>query len=230
TKRRGKILNFNDHQYTKKRSNKSTDKWRCRIRSCNSIIVLVRDASTVIHPPTDHSHVPDPIQAKVDEFKNTCKTRAREETTPISQIHEQELVKCSLKHNDISFLPSYSSIDSSFYREQLKNDPKSDLLESDSRVLVFDSKWGIEYLSEVDTWHMDGTFKTRPLLFAQLYIIHDYRNGYMIPTICTLTSDKSDDQAATTFNDYITDTYVDDDALFPSFIWNVHDLIITDQP
>ncbi|CAF1563135.1 unnamed protein product, partial [Didymodactylos carnosus] len=39
-----------------------------------------------------------------------------------------------------------------------------------------------------------------------------------------------DDPAATTFNDYITDTYVDDDAIFPSFIWNVHDLIITDQP
>ncbi|CAF1550909.1 unnamed protein product, partial [Didymodactylos carnosus] len=124
TKRRGKILNFNDHQYTKKRSNKSTDEWRCRIRSCNSIIVLARDASTVIHPPTDHSHIPDPIQAKVDEFKNTCKKRAREETIPISQIHKQELVKCSLKHNDISFLPSYSSIDSSFYRKRLKGYPK----------------------------------------------------------------------------------------------------------
>ncbi|CAF0980872.1 unnamed protein product [Didymodactylos carnosus] len=93
-------------------------------QSCNSIIVLARDASTVIHPPTDHSHTPDPIQAKVDEFKNTCKKRAREETTPVSQIHKQQSVKYSLKHNDVSFLPSYSSIDSSFYRERLKYCPK----------------------------------------------------------------------------------------------------------
>ncbi|CAF1441808.1 unnamed protein product, partial [Didymodactylos carnosus] len=193
-----------------------------------------------------------------------------------------------------------------------------DLRESDTRLLVFGSKWGIEYLSEVDTWHMDGTFKTRPLSFRQLYIIHGYRNGYMIPTVYALTSDKSgktyeqilktiieqankynivvepkravsdfeqaifnatggltsylkvshstctessinwsrgaiglaliplnivietwanimseytsDDSAATTFNDYLTDTCVDDDAIFQSFIWNIHDLIITGQP
>ncbi|CAF1666952.1 unnamed protein product [Didymodactylos carnosus] len=65
-----------------------------------------------------------------------------------------------------------------------------DLRESDTRLLVFGSKWGIEYLSEVDTWHMDGTSKTRPLSFRQLYIIHGYRNGYMISTVYALTSDK----------------------------------------
>ncbi|CAF1590827.1 unnamed protein product, partial [Didymodactylos carnosus] len=300
TKRGGKILNWNnlnDHQFTKKRSNKSADEWRCRIRSCNSIIVLACDASTVIHPSTDHSHTPDPIQAKVDEFKNICKNRAREETTRISQIHKEELVKCSLKYNDVSFLASYSTIDSSFYRVQLRNYPKlpksvsdltltgkwstdlrdnvfiiNDLRERDTYLLVFGSKWGIEYLSEVDTWHTD--------------------DGYMIPTIYALTSDKrrktyeqilrqllnkqinmvllliqtggltsylevgdpictessinclhsaiglaliplnilgktwanimpeytSDDPAVTTFNDYLADTYVDDDAIFPSFI------------
>ncbi|CAF1549241.1 unnamed protein product, partial [Didymodactylos carnosus] len=90
-------------------------------------------------PPTDHSHIPDPIQAKVDEFNNTCKKRAREETTPISQIPKQELVKCSLKHNDISFLPSYSSIDSSFYRERLKNYPKLPKSVSDLTLI---GKWG----------------------------------------------------------------------------------------
>ncbi|CAF1551838.1 unnamed protein product, partial [Didymodactylos carnosus] len=122
----GKILNFNDHQYTKKRSNKSTDDWRCRIRS---------DASTVIHPPTDHSHIP----AKVDKLKNMCKKRAREETTPISQIHKQESVKCSLTHNDISFLLSYLSIDSSFYRERLKNYPELPKSVSD---ITLTGKWG----------------------------------------------------------------------------------------
>ncbi|CAF1331627.1 unnamed protein product [Didymodactylos carnosus] len=74
------------------------------------------------------------------------KIRAREETTPISQIHKQELIKCSLKHNDVSFFPSYLSTDSSFYRERLKSYPKIPKSVSD---LTLTGKWSTDLRDDV---------------------------------------------------------------------------------
>ncbi|CAF4616249.1 unnamed protein product, partial [Didymodactylos carnosus] len=40
-------------------------------------------------------------------------------------------------------------------------------------------------------WHSDDTFKVRPLLFQQLYIIFGFNNGYMIPCAYSLTTKKN---------------------------------------
>jgi hypothetical protein len=56
------------------------------------------------------------------------------------------------------------------------------------RILIFGSQWNITFLSYCTRWHADGTFLTRPLLFAQIYIIFGYLDGFLIPCFYCLTS------------------------------------------
>ena len=41
-------------------------------------------------------------------------------------------------------------------------------------------------------WYMDGTFKTRPLLFAQLYVVHYQYHEHVIPGIFVLMERKTE--------------------------------------
>jgi hypothetical protein len=42
------------------------------------------------------------------------------------------------------------------------------------RVLIFASKTGLEILSKTVQWHANGTFKTAPKMFQQVYIIFGF--------------------------------------------------------
>ncbi|CAF1431473.1 unnamed protein product [Rotaria magnacalcarata] len=61
---------------------------------------------------------------------------------------------------------------------------------NNERLLMFGSQWSITFLSYCPRWHADGTFLTRPLLFAQICIIFGYFDGFVIPCIYCLTSKK----------------------------------------
>ena len=52
---------------------------------------------------------------------------------------------------------------------------------------MFASDWSINFLSSCSQWHSDRTYKCRPLLFAQLYIIFGFNNA-MIPCVYCLTT------------------------------------------
>lgn len=65
-------------------------------------------------------------------------------------------------------------------------------LDGKERLLIFASDWSIEFLGSCSQWHSDGTYKCRPLLFTQLYIIFGFSNK-MIPCVYCLTT-KQDEQ------------------------------------
>ena len=63
----------------------------------------------------------------VEEAVGRMKTRARKETTPITKIYSQEVVKPRLENPDISTsvcFPSLSNLNSSLYRQRMKNFPR----------------------------------------------------------------------------------------------------------
>ncbi|KAK4886442.1 hypothetical protein RN001_002713 [Aquatica leii] len=61
----------------------------------------------------------------------------------------------------------------------------------DNRILVFSTVRNLELLSNQHHWFGDGTFKTSPPLFAQLYTIHGLRNNVNIPLVFALLPNKS---------------------------------------
>ena len=69
------------------------------------------------------------------------------------------------------------------------------ILDGKDRLLMFASDWSIRFLGTCVQWHSDGTYKCRPLLFAQVYIIFGF-NNVMIPCVYCLTT-KQDEHVYT---------------------------------
>ncbi|XP_068245328.1 uncharacterized protein [Palaemon carinicauda] len=61
----------------------------------------------------------------------------------------------------------------------------------DKRILIFGTQKNLDYLSQASHWSLDGTFKTVPRIFLQLYTIHAFINNRSIPLIHALLPDKS---------------------------------------
>ena len=62
----------------------------------------------------------------------------------------------------------------------------------DNRFLLFGRTSAINQMSRSRMWYMDGTFKSRPLLFAQLYVIHYRYQEHVIPGMFVLMERKTE--------------------------------------
>ncbi|CAF2563274.1 unnamed protein product [Rotaria sp. Silwood2] len=216
TNRNALVLHYQGYQYTFKRKYKNTNEWRCRRRPCTTSISLCRDNKSIIREPDQHTCSPSsPQKIIVEKAVSRMRQRAAVETLPIPQIYSQEVVKNRIGKPDLdtgSIFPLLDSIDSTLYRQGAKNYPNvpkniHDLMIPDAwklgshgepfllvdeiygedRLLLFASDWSLKFLSSCSQWHSDGTYKCRPLLFAQLYIIFGF-NNMMIPCVYCLTT------------------------------------------
>lgn len=68
------------------------------------------------------------------------------------------------------------------------------------RILVFGTKEGLQLLNTSPKWYMDGCFKTKKSMFAQIFTIHVMVNDYSIPAIYAFLPDKSASTYVLLFN------------------------------
>lgn len=63
------------------------------------------------------------------------------------------------------------------------------------RILIFSTDGNLKVLEKCDHWFADGTFKTRPLLFDQLFVFHglldDGANRLCVPLVYCLTPNRT---------------------------------------
>ncbi|CAF0995559.1 unnamed protein product [Brachionus calyciflorus] len=139
---------------------------------------------------------------------NNVKKRTRSEQYPIKQIYPSEINKLITESKDLESIyekvPKYDSVKNGFYkvrREEMPRLPKEiseislnldrfcitsyskefllfDTLGTD-RIIAFASKIQLEILSKPTKWHIDGTFKSCPNLYYQLYTIHAWLDEEM---------------------------------------------------
>jgi hypothetical protein len=73
------------------------------------------------------------------------------------------------------------------------------------RILIFTTKNNIQHLSQATFWIMDGTFKTVPTIFCQLYSIHasvgTVDNSRILPLVYILMTRKTEELYKWLFND-----------------------------
>jgi len=69
---------------------------------------------------------------------------------------------------------------------------------------MFGTDWSLRFLSSCPQVHADGTFSTKPIIFAQIYIIFGFNNGFMIPCIYCLTTKRDEILYKKVFNHLIT--------------------------
>lgn len=57
---------------------------------------------------------------------------------------------------------------------------------AENRILLFSTEENLKFLSNANNWYVDGTFKTVPLIFNQLFTIHGVKKNFILTTcICT---------------------------------------------
>ena len=56
---------------------------------------------------------------------------------------------------------------------------------------MYATKEGLDILEKWDAWYVDGTFKTVPRLFLQLYTVHGLHQGTNIPLVYALLPSKT---------------------------------------
>ena len=76
--------------------------------------------------------------------------------------------------------------------ERTSDDKRFKLFDTndDDRIIAFCSDAGLQKLSKCDQWHVDGTFKSAPVIYYQLFIIHGFLFGFMFPCCYILVKNK----------------------------------------
>lgn len=150
----------------------------------------------------DHSCVPNLAEIEVRRKMEKCKKRAREDVSvPVSTIFNEELADIYSKGYDfVTCTPSYKSAKTALCRERRKTlgttenpDDANDINLTSSlltlqdgesflrldfknddgkRILVFGGEEAKRLLENGETFFFDGTFKSCPRQFSQLYTIH----------------------------------------------------------
>jgi|UniRef100_A0A2S2Q556 hypothetical protein len=62
---------------------------------------------------------------------------------------------------------------------------------SDDRILIFFTKENLELMIKCNNWFVDGTFKSSPILFTQIYTIHVLTAHLLTSTVYALLPNKS---------------------------------------
>ena len=174
----------------------------------------------------EHTHGPDPARKEVLKAVEKMKRRAEETEETPQQIITQS-VSC-LSQDAKANLPTMHVLRRSVRRcrqqvgnpvpvplsgedfnipdrYKMTNDGQSFLLydsgPSNKRILIFGTQENLRLLEINPHWFMDGTFKTAPGIFTQLYTIHAFVNNRSLPCIYALLPDKKE----TTYNVMLTE-------------------------
>lgn len=57
---------------------------------------------------------------------------------------------------------------------------------TETRILIFSTQRNLHFLAQSDMWFVDGTFKTVPLIFNQLFTIHGVKEKQFLPLVYVL--------------------------------------------
>lgn len=61
---------------------------------------------------------------------------------------------------------------------------------TETRILIFSTQRNLHFLAQSDMWFVDGTFKTVPLIFNQLFTIHGVKEKQSLPLVYVLLPNK----------------------------------------
>lgn len=82
---------------------------------------------------------------------------------------------------------------------------QSEITIGNSKILIFARQQFLDLLADTDNWLGDGTFKSAPPLFTQLFIIHaKWRNTHrVVPCIYAILPDKRESTYTAMFHEVV---------------------------
>jgi hypothetical protein len=148
----------------------------------------------------EHSHAPEASRANVVQTLNMIKETASHTHDHPVQIIQNAVINMS--QNSYSHMPNKQALRKQITYVRGKNMPSQpqslqdinvpinlratisgnqflakELEIGDEKIMIFCTESNLQHLQEADYWIMDGTFKTVPTLFLQMYTIHALVGG-----------------------------------------------------
>ncbi|KRY45209.1 hypothetical protein T03_1233 [Trichinella britovi] len=210
------VLNERGRVYNLKHTNMQDKLWVCRRvkKGCRGSIFTNLDVDAVLdcNPHADDCTPDNNILYKMEK-KNSLKRRAAEELKTIPQIYHEEASSASADLETAGQFPTYKSVKTAMYRKRAKKFPRLPptrqqleiplhwrMTKSDRRfllynnvynsILIFCTEENLSILSEHSVWSMDGTFKIVPEWYQQMFTIHVFIAGKLVPLVYCLTVHK----------------------------------------
>ncbi|KII62285.1 hypothetical protein RF11_07566 [Thelohanellus kitauei] len=202
-------LIYYGHSYRINRRNERIDKiyWRCVRKECKAKLSTNLDCTLITDPPTEHAEAPNPNASDVKIIKNNMRNMALESSLRPRNIISHALRHTNPAISAI--LPSYTSMQRTIQNVRARNSfpyqnplncrefllPDefkithrnerfllSDTYQVDTgRIIIFCTDRGKQLMSRSNRVFFDGTFKTVPEIFYQLFTIHCDISGNVLP-------------------------------------------------
>ncbi len=201
TNRGGKNLQFEGYIYTKIRDGTDFQFWRCKNHKAGCPARATSEGLSVV-VRNEHDHPPNPAEITTQVAIAGMRKRARDESTSINVIYDDQLEVISQEQNSadvLAQLPSLESIRSSLYRARHEDTPILPTLRrdvslstrfsntrsgedfllvddgDDDKIMIFATEENLRLLSDAEAFYIDGTFSTCPSLFYQVHnYVHEY--------------------------------------------------------
>ena len=242
-------LNVHGYLMVKDKNRNNIYYWSCEKRTtlkCHgrAITKLIEDQH-YLQKTSEHNHAAEASRVNVIKTINILKEHAQQTNDQPVQIIQT--IAAHSSQEIYPYLPSHNALRQSIKRIRRVDFPTepqsledlvipenmqktldgSDFLIKDStighnRTLLFTTFDNIKHLEQSPFWIMDGTFKTVPTIFKQLYTIHGCvggnDNSRILPLVYALMSSKSEECYKRLFEDLIDFSEEQNIDLQPQFI------------
>lgn len=164
-----------------------------------------------------HNHTPDVADIRVKDIAATIKEIAADTTDTPQQILAS--VTSNLPVSVSGKLPSAAGMKRNINSKRQQGNPKSSTKLSElvipeeftltskgktfllydngkassNRIIIFSTQQNLELLKRCDHWYADGTFKTAPPMFEQVFTIHGIKHNNVVPAVYALLTNKRKD-------------------------------------
>src|SRR5436190_16314831 len=227
-------INVDGYLMVKDKNRKNKYYWcceKCKTLNCNGrAITMLIEGQHYLQKASDHNHAAEASRIDVVKAINALKRKAQETNDQPVQIIQSVITSSSQEM--YSYLPSRDALRQSVKRIRCVDSPAEpqsledliipedlqktldglnflikDSTLGNNRTLLFTTVNNIKYLENSSIWIMDGTFKTVPTIFKQLYTIHgcvgSEENSRIMPLVYALMSSKSEECYRKLFQDLI---------------------------
>lgn len=232
---RGKAkLNVRGYLLVKDKSRDEKYYWCCEYKNaqnCNGRATtnLVGEEHLLIKF-VEHNHAPIASRVDVVQTLNSMRNAASGSSDPPAQIIQNTIA--NMPQDSYSYMPNTDALRKQINyvrKKHLPSQPQSlqdidipinlrqtirgeqflarDIEYGEEKMLIFCTTSNLQHLQNANYWIVDGTFKTVPILFQQLYTVHALvggnDNATIFPMVYALMTNKSEESYLRFFQELI---------------------------
>lgn len=221
-------LGYNGFIYRKDKATQTTISWLCEVKGCkgrlSTTLEYERDRNCTERG--EHSHAPQPAKVSEEIVKGKISKAAEASHDPprrilqdaiaslpdevAARIGSGEKLKRTISRKRKAkgdYPPPPQSAESLIIPESLCSTFTGDNfilydsgLGDENRVIIFGTKESLTWLKDNRHWLADGTFKTAPSIFFQIFTIHALITETTIPCIYVLLTNKCEESYKVVFD------------------------------